>query len=684
MIDNTNLKTNFLGRDGFRWWIGQVPPAPNHKVNWSSNDNWGLKRRVRIMGYHPDEKQLPDVDLPLALVLLPSTAGTGASNHAQSIHIEPGEIVLGFFLDGDDAQVPAIIATFGRTRAATEAFAEYSGAFIPFTGYTSEIPNPETEDNKNVIKADDSYQETKDSAVTPLAVTLKKALERDNVTISNLIGTQITVPSACKDQSINKVSTTVNNFLKDIKNLIGDGEGSGAAGFVDDINELIEDKTKTIVKGVNGLVGDISENVIGELTEQVQTGLKVLYKSVFSNVLAVTANAVVAHLAGVAAQKAMVLPVKALQTALPCLSSAVNIKMEDVIKDMLKALVDSFDDVTGFPECMVDQFTGAALNSIVDSIGVTLAGPLGGISKVLSSGYDITESIRSKVDMISTIGAIIDCADGKVNLDKCTGLPKSFTIGGQFKDSLNNLDGVLDAANSLVQKVEGSGNALDVNLNLPNFGDDFNDPLGACFGGLLTGCGKPKIRIFGGGGWGAAAEAIMGVLNGPPGKIETTASIIGIKVTKPGVGYEFPPFIEIIDDCKQGYGAVARGLVRNGEVIGIYMVSEGEGYPPGEIEEVGVVDTIIVKPGSGYSEGDIGVDNYGNEYKVIVDKGGIVSVKPLNINITPNLPQIRIKGTGNGALIRPVLGTPEYKGEVQQVIDCIDDGGSLGTSEVDN
>ena len=176
----------------------------------------------------------------------------------------------------------------------------------------------------------------------------------------------------------------------------------------------------------------------------------------------------------------------------------------------------------------------------------------------------------------------------------------------------------------------------------------------------------------------------MGVLNGPPGEIETTASIIGIRVTKPGVGYEFPPFIEIIDDCKQGYGAVARGLVKNGEVTGIYMVSEGEGYPPGEIEEVGVVDTIIVKPGSGYSEEDIAVDNYGNEYKVIVDKGGIVSVKPLNINITPNLPQIRIKGTGNGALIRPVLGTPEYKGEVQQVIDCIDDGGSLGTSEVDN
>ena len=37
MDDSNNIKTNFLGKDGFRWWIGQVPPAPNHKVNWNVN-----------------------------------------------------------------------------------------------------------------------------------------------------------------------------------------------------------------------------------------------------------------------------------------------------------------------------------------------------------------------------------------------------------------------------------------------------------------------------------------------------------------------------------------------------------------------------------------------------------------------------------------------------------------------
>ena len=51
----------------------------------------------------------------------------------------------------------------------------------------------------------------------------------------------------------------------------------------------------------------------------------------------------------------------------------------------------------------------------------------------------------------------------------------------------------------------------------------------------------------------------------------------------------------------------------------------------------------------------------------------MVSVKPLNINITPLLPKITINSnTGSGAQIRPILGTPEPTAEIKQVIDCID------------
>jgi hypothetical protein len=367
----------------------------------------------------------------------------------------------------------------------------------------------------------------------------------------------------------------------------------------------------------------------------------------------------------------MVGPVGAIQKDLECMVGNVAGGLAATTEKMLRSMMDSFDDVLGVPQCMADQFTGALLNNIVDSIGDTLAGPLGSISKVLSSGFDISSQIRSKVDMISGVGSLFDCG---ASIDKCTGISGAFKIGGGIANSaLSGLDDVLGAANSFVQTAEGLESSLDLGLDIPNFNKSFSDPIGECFGGKRTGCGKPKVRIFGGNGFGAAGEAIMGNLSGELGLPDTTASLIGLRVTSPGIKYEFPPFVEIVDDCDDGYGAIGRALIKNGEVVGLYVVSEGEGYPPGELEDFGVVDTVVDNSGLGYSENDTAIDQFGNQYQLVVDKGSIVSVKPLNINITTLLPQITIQSdTGRGASIRPILGPPEPSAEIKQVIDCID------------
>lgn len=60
-IEESLVKSSFLGRDGYRWWIGQVPPASTPTI-----DTWGERVPVRIIGYHPlDGAVLPDSDLPL-------------------------------------------------------------------------------------------------------------------------------------------------------------------------------------------------------------------------------------------------------------------------------------------------------------------------------------------------------------------------------------------------------------------------------------------------------------------------------------------------------------------------------------------------------------------------------------------------------------------------------------------
>ena len=117
MIDESLLKSNFIGRDGFRWWIGQIPPVEVWEGQANNEEGgWGNRYKVRILGYHPYSKgDLADNDLPWAGVIIPPTAGTGAANYAQSTRIKPGDIVIGFFLDGDNGQLPMIMGSFGRT-----------------------------------------------------------------------------------------------------------------------------------------------------------------------------------------------------------------------------------------------------------------------------------------------------------------------------------------------------------------------------------------------------------------------------------------------------------------------------------------------------------------------------------------------------------------------------------------
>lgn len=86
-------KNNFMGLSGFVWWIGVIE---NRK------DPLKLGRcQVRIHGWHTDNKaQLPTQDLPWAQIILPMNG---------SRIINPPNLndwVLGFFLDGENAQFP--------------------------------------------------------------------------------------------------------------------------------------------------------------------------------------------------------------------------------------------------------------------------------------------------------------------------------------------------------------------------------------------------------------------------------------------------------------------------------------------------------------------------------------------------------------------------------------------------
>ena len=90
------LRKNFIGQDGFQWWIGVVEDR---------NDPEKIGRcRVRIFGIHTDDTvAIPTEDLPWAIPVY------SVNNNESFSAPKEGEYVVGFFLDGSFAQSPAIL-----------------------------------------------------------------------------------------------------------------------------------------------------------------------------------------------------------------------------------------------------------------------------------------------------------------------------------------------------------------------------------------------------------------------------------------------------------------------------------------------------------------------------------------------------------------------------------------------
>lgn len=110
----SSLPTNFAGKDGFYWWIGQIEA-----------DDKGLKPanrfKVRIVGHHlRDCNAVKTEDLPWAQAMLPATTpySTGNSSGA-SANFKQGDWVVGFFLDGHEGQQPIIMGSIGAVPNAT-------------------------------------------------------------------------------------------------------------------------------------------------------------------------------------------------------------------------------------------------------------------------------------------------------------------------------------------------------------------------------------------------------------------------------------------------------------------------------------------------------------------------------------------------------------------------------------
>ena len=116
-ILNVPGKVDYAGRDGFVWWLGEV-----EKVDLGEH-----RCKVRVIGWYTGHqgvdpkdgtsgakkeagylKDIPTDDLPWAYVMLPNDQ-EGIHNSGTRVQLQVGAMVIGFFADGEEAQIPIVL-----------------------------------------------------------------------------------------------------------------------------------------------------------------------------------------------------------------------------------------------------------------------------------------------------------------------------------------------------------------------------------------------------------------------------------------------------------------------------------------------------------------------------------------------------------------------------------------------
>ena len=687
MIENNLLKTNFTGKDGFRWWIGQVAPesAQGNQIQ-EIGDAWGTRVKVRIFGYHPpDETELANDDLPWAQVLLSPQCGSGKANRGKSLRVSPGDTVMGFFLDGDDAQLPVVMGLFAKSgNPKFGGNEEYTYPFQPFTGYTSKIKASDY-----MIKGEGGGSDGKYSQKSPRHVGKDKAKTIED---GRKDGLKERAASAANEKVINfggRNQNTVDKIYGNVENAINEVANASPK----DKFRIIDNASRKITGIAQSLSGSFVNKTFADLSPRLNKGLHDLYKRTYAAVLLATQNPAIAKKAGTAAQTAMVGPVRSLQNFIPCAVKNISENLFGSVRNILTSLL---DNVENFVSCIGDQFIGALFNDIIGKINDQLGGLMKGVSKIFNG--NLVDMLRSTAEGLLGLSSAFNCELPSA-VDGLGAKTNNWVMGKGPKDvagvTAEAILSVANAAQELEEAAESPGGILG-NLGIFDFmrpdvsTPGFSSQLGDCYTGPPLNCVGIKINIFGGGGEGASAMPILGSIVGDAFATQT-ASLIGIKVTNGGGSYVTPPFVEIVDNCNKGYGAVARAVIDYDpnsstyqQVVDVYVVTGGENYPVIEpvdgSDAVYAVDhVVVVDAGQDYTNNDTITDEQGNEYNMFLDDGGrIINVIPPNPEITnvkeiKDLPELTItSSTGFGAVLKAQLGIrPEFQGEIKQVIDCI-------------
>jgi len=580
-----------------QWWIGQVTDPEKGKwgdaLEMTRADKWDEEQkeiyshrcRVRIVGYHGCEDDLPDEELPLAHVLLPpNTTTTGGCG--ETMQYQGGEVVVGFFFDGADGQQPVIFGTLFRQSFIKDELtsAEYNAkkqtCFKPWTP-------PKVKDNLN--KAQVTVNSPGDYSFTDSeykkTVSHKQKEKATEIKIDNA--------TACQDNEITKIRNTLKDFTQKIETL---QSLNSANTFVNPIYGGIVDIQSELKLTSNKLQNSMTKLVRRGRSWVIQDTLDKMSKTLKDKVPKPN-------------QAPAAEAVNALTNTMFCNFE----KIQDGLLDYLfKSLENMIGQVLDVPLCGIENFLSDMFGQINSILDTSLGSMFDQLNAIQGGGIGLPSKTFSKaLKFANIVDSLLEC-----DAQNCPPNTTYSTKGGLSfagDDDLSNIIGKMGISSLLDPLLDTIDGAIPATPSRPD-----------CSTNVLK-CGPPRVDFLGGlplGGQGATGSPIVNVLG----------QVIGVSLELPGFGYTEPPLVSFFDSCENGFGAAGYPIMGD--------VTDPDGNP-----STGVIAVVMTSPGQEYLPNTTETDIDGNVKEILPDPNGNYDGE---VSYVTSLADVIVQNTGFG------------------------------------
>ena len=443
--------------------------------------------------------------------------------------------------------------------------------------------------------------------------------------------TERDLPDPCGTSEMSKINTALQKFFEVVKGIkkYGNLYVNGTINKLQNITALIRNTSQIIGAVLKTLVNRLRDFLL----DKIRKGISDLITMLLPTVAKVIKN-----------------------TIIQAVIDNIFCAFKDIVKNLANMAGDFLFELVGkivnVPFCAAQQFTNALINNIAAIVDNAVGPILDKINDVLGGVTKIVGSVFQALDFILGFEAFLCAKPNCPEIKKFKASP----WGGPSQSQIDDFAGFLDVP-SESEIVEGAIDFIDKQ-------SIFKQPLGDAAGKFPSSttdcdvsafkCGPPSIEIFGGGGVGAVAEAI----------VDNVGRTIGVNLINGGSGYTRPPFVSFVDGCEDtftsGYAVISESSTGGGNDDG--------GGTGGQVVDIILTTTPPAPPRDGRTEfdppSDVVVEQPSNDFVVclegfrILDTGVGYTVND-SITITPDIPGLTaaVQMTEFGQIVSIQIGS---------------------------